>query len=1581
MTETNKEPGSQNPASTTLEKLTETLEQESSVQSGLDFLTSSDFANQLFRKASEAFLSGQTVEELLQVVSESLQVLEEFHQGAEPFLVRTNRKERSLRIYIALGDRPFIINSVRQTLVDLSITVLSYLHPILREDGRRISFSYIECAPLAEAQVQVLLKKLEQNLHHVVVSTDDFTPMLVQTETSARLLESMNGRSSFPADEEVEAADFLRWLTDGGLLFLGYMQWKESEGTLSPRAMLGLARIEGQYGKRLLDELFQDAEGLVSRGELLSVDRIRTESMVQRRAKLMNISFQQPSSDGKVVVVHQIVGLLTSKAIAQESSSVPLIRTRLQYLLKNELAIEHSHDYKSIVNIVNSMPKEESLRLDNESLLSIVQTILEIHNKNETRVSIRLDRAERGATVMIVLPRDRFNSTVRNKVQAYVEKMLGAAPGTSEYHLDLSNQPHARFYFHIPVAEGGLESLDIAVLKREIAELTRSWKDNLEERIVRSPLFTNPTDLWLRYADAFPQGYQTLQSVEDCTHDIGFIESLSEDRSIDVSMRPSGEEIPRSFILIVYSLGSVITISRAFPVLENAGLEVINERTFEIRPSSGQKVFVHRFLVCPKGDLFVTSEIFEDYLAPGLREILEGNASDDSLNSLLISANINTRTIELLRSYCSFLWQIRKFATRSALLGALSGHPLIARKLWQIFDLRLNPKNGKSLIERKETTPRLIEEYRELIRKVSDITHDRILRALLSLVESTVRTNFYRKAPGIALKVSSRDIDIMPAPRPLFEIYVRASNFEGIHLRSGPIARGGLRWSDRMQDFRSEVLGLMKTQAVKNALIVPAGAKGGFIVKRLPPDRASQLPIVEEAYRNFIRCLLSVTDNRVDERILSPEDVVCHDGPDPYFVVAADKGTATFSDLANKIAVNDFQFWLGDAFASGGSNGYDHKLYGITAKGAWESVKRHFNNIGLDYIDGTFSAVGIGDMSGDVFGNGLLLSDRVKLLAAFNHKHIFLDPSPDPKSSFEERSRLFSLPGSQWSDYSADVISPGGGVFGRFDKEIPLTPETRTALRIPESAPSLLDGETLISHILKAECDLLWNGGIGTYVKSRRESNADVNDGTNDNVRVNADELRAKVIGEGGNLGFTQKARIDFARRGGHLNTDAIDNSGGVDLSDHEVNLKILFSQAIRKGHLTFDERNKILLEVVETVVDQVLQHNKNQALQLTLGVRRSRKSIEYFQTLLRELTRRGYINPALEDLPDEEELRERARKREGLVKPELAICLSAVKMWVKETLTESSLPTDPLLSSYLLRYFPEPIRNRFHTEIASHPLAYRIIATTATNVLVDSIGITFVHRMCLNYSTSPLTVIKCALAAEHLLHAEDLRRAISRFDTYTENKRYLRLIDELNGAVRDATAWFISYHHDLDLAEIVELYSKDFQDLTQNAPELLVGAEGEMFHLRRGKYEELGLDRKYANMYSAFPRIMVFLEILWAARNSKKELENVARVYSTALHALDVESVLSLEHSFEPESKWDYELLLSSYKDLRRSISLLSCKLLEDSITDPEQISQKVEESENFPMVRDTIREIKESFSSAAAVAVLAKHLLRYQL
>lgn len=1567
-------------------------DQEYSIEGLTDKLNNSFLAQQLFARAPEGLFRNKSTEELVEIVRVASQTLNELLNNTKTPQVKVLRNKNYSSIWLAMGDKPFIVNSITECIRHRGWPIVALLHPIIILDGYRFSLVYLELPSLTEEELALVERRLRESIEALRITTDDFTPMLVRTETLARTLEGSNYKSPLPKEQNREIAAFLHWLTDGGFVFLGYSEllFNDDEVIQSKsNPELGLFRTPHRFLDSLIHESVQDAKKLnTSTIDSIIVSKIKTESIVHRRQKLTCISVLEHDSDCTIRACHSIVGLFTSKALSQESSSVPLIRQKLSALIKSEGVYENSFNFKGIVNIVDSMPKDEAFRMSVEEFREVIHTIMGIQNKDETRVNIRIDQQQRGATILAVIPRDRFNTQTRDRIQKYIEGIFNIPEGSSDYHLDLSNKPHARLYFYVPLPYGEQPTINLADLEKNIAVLSRTWLNNLEEIILsgqkqlldsETSAELSPEELWHKYGTAFTADYQALQSVEDAQFDIGRVECLDQESPLTVALSQGTKQ--GQSILVIYSLSQEVTLSQALPILENAGLHAISEVSSVIKPRAKDIVHVYRFVVTAKNGIGIDLPFFNSNVSAGLQSIFLGNSENDILNSLMLTSKLKVRQISVLRTYANLLGQISNFVGKEAILTTMAAYPEQSKALWNYFETKFDIEKSIGMDQRIEESERALASFKDLLRIVSDINSDRILRNLSNLIEHTLRTNYYHGKPEIVIKLKSNMIDIMPEPRPAYEIFVCSPSIQGVHLRGGPIARGGLRWSERYQDFRREVLGLMKTQRVKNALIVPDGAKGGFIVNKLSnnPDEIPEQ--VKNAYKTFIRSLLSITDNRLNDEVVHPPKTIVWDGQDPYFVVAADRGTATFSDVANEIAINEYNFWLGDAFASGGSKGYDHKKYAITAKGAWECVLHHFRQMGLDYENADFSAVGLGDMSGDVFGNGLLLSQRIKLLAAFNHKHIFIDPAPNASESFKERERLFNLPKSQWSDYDISKISDGGGIFNRFDKEIHVNEQIKIALSADNLNEEVMSGEDLVKLILKSKVDLLWNGGIGTYVKASFESNASVNDGTNDSVRVNATELRASVVGEGGNLGFTQAARIEFAQSGGLINTDAIDNSGGVDLSDHEVNLKILYASLEKANLVDRKERDETLLKIAPEVIEDVLAHNRAHALVLTMGETRSKRNIAYFRTLIQEVHRKGYINRSIEQLPDDDELVERAAKEHGLCRPELAVCLSAVKLQIKYECMQSELLNDPLLTDFLLKYFPKALQEKHKDAIQSHPLASQIIATQISNTLIDSMGVTFVHRMCLNHSMPPIVIIKCALGAWLILKMQEIREQLIPYNTFKDYKNFLFLRRLTSTNLRDATSWLINFYANMTLYEMVEYFQDSYHTLASHIMDDLPSSMTNRSKEILEQIEEMHLPELLKNSAISTGLTRHLLEMLWASKQTTIDARELARIYATVANCLNLTPIMEKEDVTSSTSRWETELLTSAFVDLKRGISELSLSLIRNNILSDDEILSALRESVNYQHLYDTILEMQDGKHSPAGLSILAKQLGRYSL
>ncbi|MEM7734719.1 MAG: NAD-glutamate dehydrogenase domain-containing protein [Deinococcota bacterium] len=1109
------------------------------------------------------------------------------------------------------------------------------------------------------------------------------------------------------------------------------------------------------------------------------------------------------------------------------------------------------------------------------------------------RLTLRSDPLDRGLAIMVIMPRDRFDAEVRRNIQTYLFEAVNARH--VDYQLAMGeDEAQVRFHFFF-LTDMPASEVDLQALERAVFDLTRTWADKLETSLKQTYNLQEGQALANFYSHALSDAYQANTSVERALVDIANIEALNnaeapKDYVIDFANLDDCPYGGGATHLTVYHHERTLVVSDVLPLLENLGLRVLEQISYAADfathhdPTTDDLSMAtlehHRFVPLSGIDIFRVQTSNQELLnidrdAPRLRDalllLLRGNVDNDRLNALVARAGLSIRQVALLRTYQMYYAQIDAATSRRFINDTLLHHPELAALLFEAFDCKFNPELGARPFEVCR------EKFVDGLEHVSSLPEDRTLRRLFNLIDASLRTNFYLDKNFISIKINSHNVTSMPDPRPMFEIVVTSPTTEGIHLRGGKVARGGLRWSDRPDDFRTEVLGLMKTQMTKNAVIVPVGSKGGFVIKNAPETREELRAYVKTQYQTFIRGLLDLTDNRVDGKIVQPEGLIIYDEPDPYLVVAADKGTATFSDVANAIA-HEYNFWLGDAFASGGSQGYDHKKEGITARGAWECTARHFRELGINVKEDTFTAVGIGDMSGDVFGNGLLYTDTVQLLAAFNHMHIFLDPDPDPKASYAERERLFNLPRSTWEDYQKDLISEGGGVYSRQAKTIPISPQVQAKLDINASE---LSGQDLIQAILHAPVDLLWNGGIGTYVKSDSERHADVGDSSNDSVRVDANDLRVKVVGEGGNLGFTQLARIEYAANGGCINTDAIDNSGGVDMSDHEVNIKILLQPLVQNSSLSEDARNELLKTMTDEVSELVLRNNYTQSLCLSLASGRSQSNLGIFRDLQSHLAEHVGLNAAVEFLPNRKTYEARAQAGAGLTRPELAILLAYAKMEVFGALLESSVPDEAFITDYLHSYFPNILSTRYSDAVNSHSLRREIVATEVTNRIIDLMGMTYVNRAVLDSSSDPTTIVRATLIAGELLGADSFLESIYTLDNTLPASAQYDAIHELVKALETISHWLVQHDHiHQDADAFLSNYGAALTTLRTDLVGLLPELQHYLYDERLTNFKALGFDGDLAAHIALLDYLPSALAIVHVSQLAPCSVQDAARAF-----------------------------------------------------------------------------------------------------
>jgi glutamate dehydrogenase len=1262
------------------------------------------------------------------------------------------------------------------------------------------------------------------------------------------------------AAEATAVAEFLRWLVDGGFVFLGYREYDvelKGEGGVAvrPGSGLGILRRETRstYAERIpLAELTPAARARLASPRILTVRKTHAESPVHRRARMDDVAVKAFDAHGVLVGVRRFVGLFTSKAYAEEAAEIPILRRVLRQILTAEHVVPGSHDHKEIVAIFNALPKATLLASATEDVRATIDTIVAAGRSDDVVVSVRPLSDDESVAVLVVMPADRFSSEARERIEAAVASALDGA--VLDAHVTLGADERALLHFVVaaPRAPGPVT----AGLERAIARIVRRWEESLRDALVERMGEEAGTRVAALYADAFPDDYKAAVPPHRAAADTTMLELVADGGTPRVTLR-NDERAPATSALHLYVAGEPLVLSEFMPVLENLGLRALAENQVVVTPAERPRLFVQTFLVQDARGRRLDPPAVGARLADALLAIAAGRAENDALNRLVLEAGLDWRSVDCLRAYAGYACQAG-FAARGAIVGALAAHPATARLLFAWFRARFEPGAAGPDPDAAR------QEFLASLDAVTSLREDTLLRALGDVVQATVRTSFFARAADvdrIAFKIRSADLSQLPKPHPLYEIWVHSPIMEGIHLRGGKVARGGIRASDRPEDFRTEILGLMKTQTVKNALIVPTGAKGGFVLK----GRAGAVKVVD-AYATLIRGLLDLTDNVVGGRVVHPRGLVVHDEEDPYLVVAADKGTATFSDVANGIAA-EYGFWLGDAFASGGSHGYDHKALGITARGAWECVRTHCRDLGIDADTAPLTVAGIGDPSGDVFGNGMLRSPHLLLRAAFNHEHIFLDPTPDPARSFAERRRLFEA-AKGWDAYDPAALSPGGAVLERAAKRVTLSREAAAMLGVTEPAPS---GERIVQAILRLDVDLLFFGGIGTYVKAAAETHADVRDAVNDPVRVDAATLRARMVVEGANLGFTQRARIEYALAGGRIDTDAVDNSAGVDLSDHEVNLKVALQPVVEAGDLAPDARNALLERVTDEVAAHVLAHNRAQSRLLTLDQQRSRSRLDDFRELVVELERTAGLDRVLEALPDRDALRARRATFLGLTRPELAVVMAYAKLHLQQALVGGPLVDEPLVAPFLFGYFPDAIAERFPQAVRTHVLRREIVATELANAVVDALGATFVHRVQRDTGATLGEAMRAWAIGWMIVGGSGLLAAIRESASTAEVETACTLV--LERTAERVTKWILANADAARSAtDVAAELGAAVDGVRGRLAEWLTGAEAEAFHRLRSELEIAGLPKTLAHDLATADWSAGLLDVVTVAGNAGVE-------------------------------------------------------------------------------------------------------------
>jgi len=1406
---------------------------------------------------------------------------------------------------VVTDDRPFLVDSIGLAFARAGVAVHMLIHPVLQHRGRAESWQLHEIDAQFDAEDRARLEaSLQAGLADVRVAVDDWRAMRRRVLEAAQTLTVARRGAA-------EAVALLEWMEGAHFVFQGYQRLRLRRGRGSDRLVavrgsgLGVLRdghtsgdgSAGADGGGTLRGALREA---VRSTEPLRVSKAPRRSTIHRPGHLDQIAVKEFDDAGRVVGEHRFVGLWTSTAYFASPAEIPVVRRKVAAVVERFGLDPKSHDGKAVLAVLETWPRDELFQASVTELVGFVRGAVNLYERRTTRLIMRHDASGGFWSCMVFVPRDRYNTEARRRIEQLLLARLGGTDVESQVEIALSS--HARLHVMVRggrAFEGG--EVDHAALETDIAAAVATWQDGLREALLDALPAEQALRRLQRHGARFPTAYRSEVEPGAALADIEALEALAAApaRPQLRLWRPAGAPRARLHLRLTQA-GSPEPIAALLPVLENFGLRMLAERPWRIAPdpqgsSGADTVALQDFELemrtegaagAPRLDPLRAGERFLD----ALRAVRDGALDDDPFNRLVLLTPLDGHQVGVLRACCRWLLQTGIPFSLAYMARTLAAHPAMATELYRLFELRLDPARRRSA-----AADGLAARLRARLDAVANADEDRILRAFLGVVLATLRTNFFARGgdgarrPALALKLDPQGLPDLPLPRPYREIYVLSGRVEGVHLRMGEVARGGIRWSDRREDFRTEVLGLMKAQNVKNTLIVPVGAKGGFVPRR-PPVTGGREAVQAEgvaAYREYVGALLDVTDDIRGRRIVPPAGVRRLDGDDPYLVVAADKGTATFSDIANGISVSR-GFWLGDAFASGGSAGYDHKKMGITARGAWECVKRHFREIGHDTQTQPFTVAGIGDMSGDVFGNGMLLSRQIKLVAAFNHQHVFLDPAPDPARSFAERARLFALPRSGWNDYDRRAISKGGGVFERSAKSIALSTEARALLGIQTASAT---PQEVVRAILRMPVDLLWNGGIGTYVKASSEPQAAAGDRGNDGVRIDGRELRARVVGEGGNLGFTQRGRVEYALSGGRLNTDFIDNSAGVNTSDVEVNLKILTTQLEARGKLTRAARDRLLARLTDEVAALVLRNNYLQGQALSMLELQSAQRLPELQGLVRDLERRGELNRAVEHLPDEEGFTQRRKQSLGLTRPELAVLLSYSKIWLTRQLLASDLPEDAGFAGELFRYFPKAVSERYPTDIRKHRLRREIIATAVTNSLVNRMGPTFVGRACAETGASAADVARAWGIARQVFGARDLWSAVESLDHRIPAAAQYAVLGDSARLLRHATVWLLRRRRDrLAVDAAVKEYASPIAQLRAALPRVLAGASLETFEAARARHVSAGVPTALAETAAGLPMLDAALEICEIARGAGLRVEDATRAWSTASSALGLD-------------------------------------------------------------------------------------------
>ncbi|MET7970418.1 NAD-glutamate dehydrogenase [Micromonospora sp. NPDC005305] len=1576
-----------------------------------------------WRFAPDEELIGFTAEEMLDAARAHRDLAQQRVPGELKLRIHEpDAEQHHTVIEIVTDDMPFLVDSVTALLNSHHLDVHLLVHPLVvvrREPLGRLtevsadvepddaiagdlveSWMRIEIDPVRDAaEREKLRRELQRVLTDVREAVEDWPKMRQRALALADELASArtsDNRPPVPEKDITDSVELLRWLAHDHFTFLGYREYRlvDTDGADGGQALeavlgtgLGILRSDSPEA-RSLNSMTPEAHEKVLEKRLLIITKANSRATVHRSAYLDYIGFKIFNEAGEVVGERRFLGLFSTAAYRTSVQELPVVRRKVAEVLDRSGLSLRSHSGKDLLQILETYPRDELFQIKTDDLYHAVIGVLRMAGRRQLRVFLRRDAYGRFISCLIYLPRDRFTTQNRLRMQDILLRELNGVG--VDYTTRVTESMLARVHFIVrtdPNSPPG--EIDADLLAEELADATRLWDDDYRLVLERKLGDEQAKHLFARYADAFPEGYKDGHTPYEAMKDLAKLELLEEPGQLEMHLfrkqlapRTNGAgravQVDESMDVRfkVYRYGEPMMLSAVLPVLHSLGVKVVDEHPYEVERVDG-RIWLYDFgLELPEAhqELAEVRPHVENAFAAAWR----GEAEVDGFNELVLRAGLTWRQVVVLRAYAKYLRQAGTVFSQEYMEQTFIAYPTIASLLVDLFETRFRP-GASPLDERRQRSGELVTAIGEALDDVASLDQDRILRSYLTLIQATLRTSFYQRPVGgrpksyVAFKLDPQAIPELPAPRPKFEIFVYSPRFEGVHLRFGPVARGGLRWSDRREDFRTEVLGLVKAQMVKNAVIVPVGAKGGFVLKQKPGDRDEAVA----CYKEFVGALLDVTDNISSGEIVPPEDVVRHDADDPYLVVAADKGTATFSDIANEISAAH-NFWLGDAFASGGSAGYDHKKMGITARGAWESVKRHFRELGHDTQTQDFTVVGVGDMSGDVFGNGMLLSKHIRLVAAFDHRHIFLDPDPDAATSWDERKRLFDLPRSSWEDYNAELISAGGGVYPRTAKSVPVSPQVRAVLGLDDDVTQLSPQE-LMKAILTAPVDLFWNGGIGTYVKASTQTNAEVGDKSTDAIRVDGKGLRCRVVGEGGNLGFTQHGRIEYASAGGRIYTDFIDNAAGVDCSDHEVNIKILLNTAVADGALDVPERDELLAQMTDEVAELVLRDNYDQARALNNAQAQAASLLPVHRRMISDMERSGALDRALEALPPDEELA--VRGETGLTAPEFAVLLAYVKIVLEREIVAEGLADEEWTTDVLVNYFPTPLRERFADRMGQHRLRRDIVTTVLVNEAINRGGITFVFRVVEETAASAADVLRAYVVVREVFGLRELWDAVEALDNKVSPDLQTSVYLDTRRLLDRAVRWLVTNRRSpIDVPGEIARLRDGVARLLPGLENLFYGTEREAIAAHIDSLTGRGLPRDLAEQATRLMYSFGLLDVVETAQSTGRDVSEVASVYFVLSDRFRVDSLLSKISLLPREDRWQTLARMALRYDLYAALAALTAEVLgstPDSLPPVERVQEwEQANATSIHRAHRAMGEFDESRADLSALSVLLRQI-----